>query len=303
MKESVPDLDGVGNQGAMMAKFHVSGHRGARGLWPENTLEGFAGAFALGVDSVELDVALTADGVPVVVHDPVLNGDIVRGADGRWLGGARVRDMTRAALHRFDVGRLRPGSAYAAQFAAQVARDGARIPALADVLALARPAGVVVDIEIKTMPDQPELTVAPERLVDAVLDVVAVMGMAGQVVLRAFDWRALAHARRVAPAIPRAYLTSPGTTAKAALWWDGADPGRHGVSVPATIAAVSQAPGTIWAAAHGALTPALVEEARGLGLAVMPWTVNVPADMARLIGWGVTAICTDYPDRLKAVLG
>ena len=183
---------------------HVSGHRGARGLWPENTLAGFAGAFALGVDSVELDVALTADGVPVVVHDPVLNGDIARGADGRWVGGALVREMARAALHRFDVGRLRPGSAYAAVFGGQRALDGARIPALADVLALARPTGVLVDIEIKTMPDRPELTVAPARLLDAVLDVVAVMGMAGQVALRSFDWRALNHACRVAPGIARA---------------------------------------------------------------------------------------------------
>ncbi len=281
---------------------HVSGHRGARGLWPENTLEGFAGAFALAVDSVELDVALTADGVPVVLHDPVLNDDIVRGADGRWVGGLLVRELTRGALHRFDVGRLRRGSAYAAQFPGQVARDGARIPALADVLALARPVGVVVDIEIKTMPDRPALTVAPERLVDAVLDIVGVMDMAGRVVLRSFDWRALAYARRVAPGVPRAYLTSADTQAGAALWW-GEDPARHGGSVPATVAAASRAAGAIWAPAHGGLTPGLVAEARALGLLVMPWTVNEPADMARLIGWGVAGICTDYPDRLKAVSG
>lgn len=288
----------------MAGGFHVCGHRGCRGLWPENTLEGFGAAFALGVDSVELDVALTADGVPVVVHDPALNGDIARTADGRWLGkaGPLVRNLSRAALHRFDVGRLRPGSAYATQFASQVSRDGARIPALADVLALARPTGVVVDIEIKTMPDRPALTVAPERLVDAVLDVVAVMGMAGQVALRSFDWRALNHARRVAPGIPRAYITSADTAVAPGLWWGGADPVRHGGSVPATIAAASEAPGTIWAAGYRSLTPALVAEARGLGLSVMPWTVNETSDMVRLIGWGVEAICTDYPDRLRAVL-
>lgn len=288
----------------MVGGFHVSGHRGARGLWPENTLEGFGAAFALGVDSVELDVALTADGVPVVVHDPALNGDIVRGADGRWLGaaGPLVRTLPRAALHRYDVGRLRPGSAYAAQFAGQVPRDGARIPALADVLALARPTGVVVDIEIKTMPDRPELTVAPERLLDAVLDVVAVMGMAGQVALRSFDWRVLNHARRVAPGIPRAYITSADTAAAPGLWWGGADPARHGGSVPATIAAASEAAGTVWAAGYRSLTPALVAETQALGLSVMPWTVNERGDMARLIGWGVEAICTDYPDRLQAVL-
>jgi glycerophosphoryl diester phosphodiesterase len=159
----------------------------------------------------------------------------------------------------------------------------------------------VVDIEIKTMPDQPDLTVAPQRLADAVLDTIAVTGMAGRVVVRAFDWRALDHLRRVAPAVPRAYLTSPTTAAQAMLWW-GDTPDRHAGSVPATIAAASQAPGTIWAPAHRSLTPALVAEAHAAGLSVMPWTVNEPADMARLIGWGVDAICTDYPDRLRAQL-
>lgn len=288
----------------MTYRFHISGHRGARGLWPENTLEGFSATFALGVDSVELDVALTADGIPVVVHDPALNGDIVRGPDGRWLPGRGplVRDLKRSALHRYDVGRLRPGSAYAGEFATQRPRDGARIPALADVLALARPAGVVVDIEVKTMPGQPELTASPERMVDAVLETVAALGMAGQVALRSFDWRALHHARRVAPAIPRAYITSTQTEAQAALWWGGADPARHGGSVPATVAACSEAAGTIWAAGLRSLTQERVREGQALGLVVMPWTVNEPADMARLVGWGVQAICTDYPDRLAAVL-
>ncbi len=288
----------------MAQSFHISGHRGARGLWPENTLEGFAGTFALGVASVELDVALTADGIPVVVHDPVLHGDIVRGPDGRWLAGqgARIGDLPRAALHRYDVGRLRPGSAYAAPFATQAPRDGARIPALIDVLALARPAGIVVDIEIKTMPDRPELTAPPAQIVDAVLGAVAAIGMQHQVALRSFDWRALAHAQRVAPAIPRGYITSADTQAKAALWWAGADPAAHGGSVPATIAALSPVPGTLWAPGFRALTAAQVAEAKALGLRVMPWTVNEPADMARLITMGVQEMCTDYPDRLQAVL-
>lgn len=288
----------------MAPSFHISGHRGARGLWPENTLEGFAATFALGVQSVELDVALTADGIPVVVHDPALNPDIVRGPDGRWLEGTGplVRHLPRAALHRYDVGRLRPGGAYGTPYATQSPRDGARIPALADVLALARPAGVVVDIEIKTMPDRPDLTAPPDRMVDAVLAVVAALGMHRQVALRSFDWRALAHARHVAPQIPRGYITSPDTEAHAALWWAGADPAAHGGSVPATIAALSPTPGTLWAPGFRSLTAARVAEAHALGLRVMPWTVNQPEDMARLIAMGVREMCTDYPDRLRAVL-
>jgi glycerophosphoryl diester phosphodiesterase len=301
------DLDVAANPAervSMAPNFHICGHRGARGLWPENTLEGFAGTFALGVDSVELDVGLTADGIPVVVHDPALNGDIVRGPDGEWLGGPGplVRNLTYADLRRYDVGRLRPGSAYAAQFPAQRPHDRARIPALADVLALARPTSVVVDIEMKTMPDRPELTAPPERMVDAVLALVASQGMEAQVVLRSFDWRALHYARRVAPSIRRAYITSAGTETRAALWWGGADPMRHGRSVPATVAASSDAPGTLWAPAARTVTGTRLREATALGLVTMPWTVNESADMVRLIDMGVAAICTDYPDRLQALL-
>lgn len=288
----------------MAPSFHISGHRGARGLWPENTLEGFAATFALGVTSVELDVALTADGIPVVMHDPALNPDIARGPDGRWLEGTGplVRDLPRSALHRYDVGRLRPGSAYAEPFPTQAPRDGARIPALADVLALARPTGLVLDIEIKTMPDRPELTVSPERMVDAVLAVVAALGAERQVALRSFDWRALAYAQRVAPAIPRGYITSREVQKDTALWWAGADPACHGGSIPATIAALSPSPGTVWAPGFRSLTAAQLAEAHALGLRVMPWTVNRPADMARVIAMGAREMCTDYPDRLRAVL-
>ena len=62
----------------MTHSIDLQGHRGARGLFPENTLAGFAGALAIGVDALELDVALTADGVVVVTHDPTLNPDITR---------------------------------------------------------------------------------------------------------------------------------------------------------------------------------------------------------------------------------
>ena len=63
----------------------IQGHRGARGLAPENTLPAFARALAIGVTTLELDCGITRDGVAVVSHDPALNPDITRGADGRWL--------------------------------------------------------------------------------------------------------------------------------------------------------------------------------------------------------------------------
>jgi glycerophosphoryl diester phosphodiesterase len=96
--------------------------------------------------------------------------------------------------------------------------------------------------------------------------------------------------------MPLAYLTEPATVAAAALWWGAAPTG----SVPATIAAeAAGAPWQpVWAPQHGSLTPASLAEAHALGLLVVPWTVNDPADMARLIGWGVDGLCSDRPDLL-----
>src|SRR5262245_15090512 len=82
------------------------GHRGARGLKPENTLPAFAHALTLGVTTLELDCAVTRDGVVVVSHDSTLNPDITRGPDGRWIEDAAlpIRGFTYAELQRFDVG-------------------------------------------------------------------------------------------------------------------------------------------------------------------------------------------------------
>ncbi len=101
---------------AMKRRIDLHGHRGARGLFPENTLVGFAGALAIGVDVLELDVAMTADDVVVVTHDPRLNPDITRTrtAPGSTAPGAAIRSLRAAELAGYDVGRIRPDSAYAA---------------------------------------------------------------------------------------------------------------------------------------------------------------------------------------------
>lgn len=281
----------------MNPDFIRSGHRGARGLFPENTLPGFAEAIRLGVTSIELDVAISRDGVALVIHDPELNPDIVRGPDGAWLTapGPAVWSLTAAELARCDVGRLRPGSRLAGLFPGQRPIDGARIPTLAAVLALAAPAGVTVDIELKTLPDRPELTIAPRLMAEAVLAVLDQGPDEVLVAVRSFDWRGLRHLRARRPALPLVYLTSPATAAARALWWDGVG---EGLSVPQAVAAEAQGAAwrPIWAPAHDSLTPALLAEAHALGLGVVPWTVNDPADMARLIGWGVDGLCSDRPD-------
>ena len=120
--------------------FDLQGHRGARGLAPENTLAGFARALEIGVTTLETDLAVTKDGVIVLSHDPVLNPDIVRGPDGQWLAapGPAINSLTLAELKRYDVGRIKPGTKYAQQFAGQTPVDGQRIPTLAELFDLAK---------------------------------------------------------------------------------------------------------------------------------------------------------------------
>jgi glycerophosphoryl diester phosphodiesterase len=283
----------------MRRAIDLQGHRGARGLFPENTLAGFAAARAIGVDSFELDVALTADLVPVLSHDAALNPNITRGPDGTWLTGhgPLIRTLRRSDLAPYDVGRIRPGSAYASQFPDQVPYDGARIPTLAEVLAI-DPA-VRFNIEMKTFPPHPEWTVDAAAMAEAVIAVVEAAGAIGRVTVESFDWRGPRQVRRRRPDLPLAWLTSPDSIARAAMWWDGPVPADYGGSVPRAVAAEG---GPIWAPHHVELTAEQIEEAHALGLAVLAWTVNAAEAMRRLLRAGIDGLITDRPDIARTVL-
>jgi len=289
----------------MTRRVEVIGHRGARGLFPENTLEGFRDALALGVRCFELDVGMTEDGVVVVSHDLALNPDITRDAAGRYLSGPSplIHHLTWAVLRTYDVGRIRTASRYRLVHRAQVPRDGVHVPALIDVLRLAPEARFI--IELKTDPRYPDRTADPAVLADATIAVVDAANASKRVILESFDWRGPRHVRRVRPDIRLAWLTRAGTVRDAALWWDGETPMPHG-SVPATVAAQSGAQGVpvgdIWAPAYQTLTRDIVEQARQLGLRIMPWTVNRRATMRRLIAWGVDGLITDRPDKAMEVV-
>ena len=275
----------------------IIGHRGARGLFPENTLEGFRDTLALGVRWCELDVGMTADGVVVVCHDPALNPAITRDAAGAWIAapGPLIHTLTLAALRRYDVGRIRPLTPYRMLFRAQKGGDGIRVPTLEEVLRLSPDACFI--IELKTDPRHPGHTAAPGRMAEAVLALVDATGMADRVIVESFDWRGPRHVRRVRPDIRTAWLTSAATERAAALWWDGIP---LATSVPAAVAATG---GETWAPAWETLTRAAVAKAHALGLRVLPWTVNRRAAMRRLIRWGVDGLITDRPDVALAETG
>ncbi len=280
-----------------MRAIQLWGHRGARALYPENTLEGIRAALALGIDGVEIDVAVTGDGVPVLSHDPALSRDLARGPGGLWLDGPGplLKHLHADELARFDVGRLRPGSSLAAQFPAQSPVDGARIPRLAAALAI----GARCLIELKTFPDHPDATATPVAMAEAVAAAVDRAGAGGRVTVEAFDWRGPRHLRHLRPDLPLAWLTRAETEQAARLWWDGPAPEDFGGSVPRAVAAEG---GGTWAAEYGTLSPSRIEEAHALGLRVLAWTVNAPTDIARLIDWEVDGIITDCPDVARRVM-
>lgn len=270
--------------------FSLQGHRGARALFPENTLEGIRATIAMGVGAIEIDVGVTRDGEVVVHHDPALNPDITRDGAGVWLDspGPLLRDLTLKQLRAFDVGRIRPDTSYAGRFPGQAGQDGVRVPTLAQVLTLE---GAAWTIELKLLPDQPEWTVPPEDMVERVLHVASAAGALEHVTIQSFDWRAPRHARRIRPSVARAWLTAPEALADPILWM-----GRDIAGVADVPRAIAAEGGGTWTPNHRSLDETLLRHAQELGLTVIPWTVNDPADMRRLIGWGVDGIITDRPD-------
>ncbi len=286
----------------MQRTFELQGHRGARALFPENTLPGFVATLAIGVDGLELDVAITADGVPVVCHNVDLDPDVTRGPDGAWLSAPYplVRSLTLAELRGYDVGRIKPGSPTAGRFPDQHPIDGTPIPTLAEVFATTGTA--VIQAELKTVPTRPEATVAPSVMADLVMACATACNALGRLDIRSFDFRGLRHMHATYPDIPLTYLTGPNSLAQPALFWDGVTAEAFGGSVPRVIAHEAAGRRATWAPHLATFTADDVRTAQSLGLRVMPWTVNEPADMARFIAWGVDGLCTDRPDLALGVM-
>lgn len=251
-------------------------HRGGAALMPENTLAAFADAVARGCDGAEMDVQLSRDGVVVVHHDFRLMADVAR-KDGAWLkkAGPRIKDLTWAELQQFDVGSPRPGSSYAQKHPLMCSVQDAKVPALEEVVALAanapHPFLLMVELKTDTSPDSAD----PAALAAAVYKLCA--GLGDRVIFVGFDWRAL---------LPLAALGAP--------CWFTTD--RLEGDVRPVIDAIAEAGGQGWFPNFPDATPDSMAYVRTKGLKAGAWTVNEPADMARLKD--LDALCTDRPDLL-----
>jgi glycerophosphoryl diester phosphodiesterase len=291
--------------------FDIEAHRGGRALFPENTLQSFANALSMGVDTLELDIGVTKDGAIIVSHERKLNPDLARAraADGAYVAppGTPFVQLRLEDVRKYDVGQIRPDSAYAAQFPEQHAVPNTPIPTLREVFGLVRKSGnnlVRLNIETKIDPNHPDESPDPDRFVALLLDLLDAEKFADRVTVQSFDWRTLQLVQKLAPTIPTVYLTQQkGLGATIALdratnWTAGFNPADHGNSLPATIKAAG---GAIWSPYYGDIDPEIIAEAHRLGLSVVVWTVNKPDDIARMIDIGVDGIISDRPDLLRKI--
>ncbi len=300
--------------GMLAHAFDLQGHRGARGLAPENTLTAFDTALAIGVNTLELDVGVTKDGVVVISHDPTLNPDLVRNAQGQWLRqlgverGPSLNSLSFAEVQTYDVGRINPASRYATTFATQTPQDNERIASLASLFKRVKSLKadhVRFNIETKITPARPDDTLAPEPFVKAILAVIDAEDMADRVSIQSFDWRTLAVVAKLAPKIGRVYLSAQRPTMDTLAdgsWTVGKKLSEHN-SVPLLVAYFAKGSMShTWSPHFADLTEPLVREAQALGLKVVPWTANEALTMERLLTWRVDGIITDYPNVLRALV-
>lgn len=285
--------------------FDLEGHRGARGLAPENTLPAFATALSLGVTTLELDTGVTKDGVVVVSHEPGPYPGTARGVDGKWVAmpGPMFNTLTYDEVLRYDVGRLNPESTYGKPFPQQVPADGTRIPRLSDVFDLVKRAGnaeVRFNIETKVNPTSPQATLPRDDFTRAVIAAIRAGGMAGRASLQSFDWATLKLAQAEAPDIPTVYLSAQQNWFNSfdanGTWTAGLRLDQFG-SVPRMVQAAG---GRTWSPYYRDVDPAKLAEAHSLGITVVVWTVNAPADIAKMLDLGVDGIISDRPDLVRA---
>ncbi len=269
----------------------IHGHRGCRGLLPENTLPGFLHALALGVDALEMDVVLSADGQVVVSHEPWLSAAICLDPTGQAINPARERDFNLFRLPYATIRACDCGQRGHPVFPLQKSQTGAFKPLLREVLAAAEtkrwPVPPRYSIELKSSPAGDGVYhPAPAAFAAAVLAVLQLFEAAlWRVTLMSFDARILRAVRQQAPHLATCLLSEDGRP-----WL-------------ASIAGLGFVP-TTFGPDYQSVQPAAVRELRRRhpGLRLVPWTVNEPVAMRRLAALGVDGLTTDYPDRAMAAL-
>ncbi len=304
----------------------VIGHRGARGLMPENSLPGFEAAFRLGVDAIELDVGVSADHEVIVYHDLRLNPQITRDSYGQWIDspGPKISDLTIDELKSYDIGRINPRTKYFREFPHQKALNDIRIPTLGELIDLTNKLEFKgrIYIEAKRPSSQPSMTVDLETFAEVLVSSVQRFGITSNVIIKSFDRNLLEQIQQINSNI----LLSPITSTHFNVNDFGGGTKRGSGTLVRILRRIFSPCDDAMVALKGSRTltdtelsmPKLIRtrgyhtwssnfrdlnletltEAKELGLTVITWTVNETKDMLRMIDLGVDGIVTDYPDKL-----
>ena len=270
----------------------VHGHRGCRGLRPENTLPAFLHALALGVDVIELDVVISADNQVVVSHEPWLNPFICLDPHGHTIAPAEAQQhnlyqMPYATIRRCDCGQLCHPS-----FPEQVSEPAYK-PLLSEVLVTLDTAVLTLGrtpvgyaIELKSSPEGDHIFhPAPPEFLALVLAELAAARVLSRTTLLCFDPRILRLAHQVRSDVATCLLVEDDLPWASSIRGLGFTPTTFGPDFTSVTAGSVHALRTDFP-----------------GLRLVPWTVNDRADMQRLLVLGVDGLTTDYPDRMQSVL-
>ncbi len=306
--------------GQRLGDFDLQAHRGGAGLTVENTLAAFRAALRIGVTTLECDVSISADGVPMVTHDRVVSAAKFRNTEPATPGdpsfpyvGGFVSRLTRAQLKTLDGGSLTlpdlPG---------QRAVPGEPMPAFEELLALvAEVADVRVNVETKFDVVHPDETAPREWFAERTVAAIRKARLVDRVSVQSFDWQVLKLVGRIEPRLARYALTGPKYLEVGepgpSDWLGGLDIDDFDGDLVKAVAALGfTAVSPIHGMPYGSgvddpsyqpfVTASLVDEAHANDILVVPYTVDDPATMVALVDLGVDGFITNYPDRARSVL-
>lgn len=288
----------------------LQAHRGGRGEYTEESKAAFAHALDLGVTTLEFDIVLTADGVPVVWHDPIVLESKCSDAPGKSLVGKKVHDLTWQELQTLTCDKKLEG------FDEQKPVKGNKMMQLKDVFALTKERGadnVFYNIETKVEGEHRDWSATPEEFVTAIMKEVEAAGVADKVMIQSFDWRTLELVKKSHPKVPTVMLWDETTWKSYSMWTGDVDYDAVGGDILKAAKALKAdvlSPG--YTVPYG-LTPndpnfllvankKFVDAAHKAGLKVVPWTINDPDAMRAQMEAGVDGIITDYPTRLREIM-
>ncbi len=286
----------------------IYGHRGARGDLPENTLESFKYLFKNNINAYETDILISKDLIPVITHDFRLDPSFTKDNEGNWITDENIIifDLSYDELLKFDVGALNKLSRYGRRFVNQKTLENQKIPKLSELFELSsknKSENLLINLEIKSTPDEENLTPTPEEMVKLVMQEVNKSNLQNKIIISSFDWRTLTEIKNHYPEISRAYLSfqqQTGIKIKNTIYnrspWMSFLPFFEKYELPKIIKSQG---GKAWHPYHKDITKKLVEISHQEDLPVNVWTVNEEYDMLKMIEYSVDGIMTDYPLRLK----